>query len=76
MVAAFASVVTIVLAIVACVNRPKQRSVAELPAPSEAVRILLQDGNTIAAIRAYRGETSTSLFEATRVIENCQASAT
>jgi hypothetical protein len=74
MVAVVASIVTIVLALVVCIiNRPNQRNVAELPSPSDEVRALLSSGEKIAAMRAYRKQTSASLSEASRVIDHYKA---
>ena len=65
------SLIAIAMALVVCIkNRPKQRSVAELPPPSEAVRSSLGKRGQIAAIRCYRNETGASLYEASKVIEH------
>lgn len=57
-------------ALFVCIKqRPPQRSVGELPRPSEAVWSAMREREQFAAIRRYRQETCTSLYEASKVIE-------
>ncbi|MFO7324343.1 MAG: hypothetical protein DIU62_001380 [Pseudomonadota bacterium] len=68
------SLIAIAIALYVCIkSRPKQRSVAKLPLPSEAVKSSLVTHGQIAAIRCYRNETGASLYEARKVIEHYRA---
>lgn len=68
------SLITITMALFVCMkHRPKQRSVGELPPPSETVCSSLTKREKIAAIRHYRNQTGASLYEASKVIEHYEA---
>ena len=60
----------LVIVFMATGKKTPPRPVAELPAPSMAVRSLVNEKKIIEAIKRYRQDSGTSLYEAKQVIDS------